>query len=101
MQRARLGARCRIGSHAVVEGDVVTGDDCWIGPGAVVHDGARLGHRVRIDTKAVVSRPGFGYAPGPKGPVYLHHIGTVVLEDDVNIGAGTMVDRARFDETGP
>jgi len=47
----------------------------------------------------VISRLGFGYAPGPTGPVLLHHVGTTVLEDDVHIGSGTMVDRARFDET--
>lgn len=96
---ARIGARCRIGAHAVVEGDVVMGDDCRVGHGAIIHDGARLGNRVRVGDTSVVSRQGFGFAPGPKGPVFLHHIGHVVLEDDVNIGAGTMIDRARFDET--
>jgi UDP-3-O-[3-hydroxymyristoyl] glucosamine N-acyltransferase len=96
---ARIGARCHLDAHAFVEHDVVIGDDCWIGPGAVIHAGARLGDRVRISAHAVISRPGFGYAPGPNGPVFLHHIGTTVLEDDVHIGAGVTIDRARFDET--
>ena len=96
---AKIGDRCRIGAHVVIEGDVVLGDECMILHGAVIHDGARFGNRVRIGTNAVVSRQGFGYAPGATGPVALHHIGTVVLEDDVHIGAGTTIDRARFDET--
>jgi len=96
---ARIGARCRIGSHAVIERDVEMGDDCFVGAHAVIHDGARIGDRVRVDAHAVISRLGFGYAPGPTGPVLLHHVGTTVLEDDVHIGSGTMVDRARFDET--
>jgi len=96
---ARIGERCIIDAHAVIEGDVVVGDDCRIEPGAVLHDGSRLGNRVRIGAHAVVSRQGFGFAPGPQGPVLLHHVGLTVLEDGVHIGAATMIDRARFDET--
>jgi len=96
---ATIGARAVIGPGVVIEDDVVVGDDCVLQPGAVLHDGCRLGHRVRVGAHAVLSRPGFGYAPGPQGPVRLHHVGRVVLEDDVHIGAGAAVDRARFDDT--
>ena len=96
---AVVGARCVLGPHVVIEGDVVIGDDCVFEPGAVIHNGARLGNRVHLGACAVISRQGFGFAPSPKGPVKLHHVGLTVLEDDVHIGAGTTVDRARFDET--
>jgi UDP-3-O-[3-hydroxymyristoyl] glucosamine N-acyltransferase len=96
---ARIGARAVILAGACVERGAVIGDDCWIEPGAVIHDGARLGHRVRVGANAVISRQGFGYAPGPAGIVRLHHVGTVVLEDDVHVGACTTIDRGRFDAT--
>lgn len=96
---ARVGARTVLHPHVVLEPEVVLGEDCIVEPGAVIQRGALLGNRVRIGSHAVISRQGFGFAPGPKGPVFLHHIGRVVLEDDVHVGAGAAIDRARFDET--
>jgi len=96
---ARIGARTGIGSHVVVEGGVVLGEDCRVDPGAVLHQGLTAGDRVWIGAHAVLSRPGFAYAAGPAGPLRLHHIGLVVLEDDVHVGACTTIDRARFEET--
>jgi len=97
--RAQIGARTRIDAHVVVERGVVLGDDCNVAPGAVLHEGLVAGHRVRIGAHAVLSRPGFAYAATPAGPERLHHIGRVVLEDDVHVGAGAMIDRARFEDT--
>ena len=96
---AQIGARCVLRANVWVGDGVVLGDDCVIEPGAVLYAGCEVGDRVRIGANAVVSRQGFGYAAGPEGPVLMHHIGKVVIEDDVDLGAGTMVDRARFDET--
>ncbi len=97
--KAKIGARSVLRARVVVEDGVEMGDDCLVEPGAVIHAGALLGHRVRVGANAVLSRPGFGYAPGPKGPVRLHHVGRVVLADDVHVGACTTIDRARYDET--
>ncbi|MHC4135912.1 MAG: UDP-3-O-(3-hydroxymyristoyl)glucosamine N-acyltransferase [Planctomycetota bacterium] len=96
---ARIGARCALHSGVVVEAGVEIGEDCVIEPGAVLHEACVLGRRVRVGTNAVLSRQGFGFAPGPQGRVHLHHLGRVVIEDDVYIGAGCTIDRARFDET--
>jgi len=96
---ARVGARCRIDPHVVIEGDVVIGEGCRLEPGCVIHDGARLGDRVQVGAHAVISRQGFGFTRGPKGVVQLHHLGLVVIGNDVRIGAGDTIDRARFDET--
>lgn len=97
--KARIGARSVLRARVVVEDTVEIGDDCLVEPGAVLHAGAVLGNRVRVGANAVISRPGFGYAPGPKGPVRLHHVGRVVLADDVHVGACATIDRARYDET--
>jgi len=96
---ARIGARTRIHPHVVIERGVQVGDDCRLEPGAVLHQGCTVGNRCRIGAHAVLSRQGFGFAAGKTGPVHLHHIGRVVIEDGVHLGAGTAVDRARFDET--
>jgi UDP-3-O-[3-hydroxymyristoyl] glucosamine N-acyltransferase len=97
--KARIGARTVLEARVVVEDTVELGDDCFVQPGAVLHAGLVVGHRVRIGANAVLSRPGFGYAPSPKGPVRLHHVGRVVLSDDVHVGACATIDRARYDET--
>ena len=97
--RVGIGARSVSRSHVVVERGVTIGEDCVVEPGAVLHEGCVLGHQVHVGAHAVLSRQGFGFAAGPKGIVKLHHLGRVVLEDGAHVGAGTCVDRARFDET--
>jgi UDP-3-O-[3-hydroxymyristoyl] glucosamine N-acyltransferase len=96
---ARIGARTQVDAHVVMESGVVLGDDCRVAPGAVLHEGLVAGNRVQIGANSVLSGPGFGYTASPLGPLRLHHIGRVVLEDDVQVGAGCTIDRARFDET--
>lgn len=97
--KARIGARCVLQARVVIEDGVELGDDCIVEPGAVLHAGLVAGNRVRIGANAVLSRQGFGYAPSPKGPVKLRHVGRVVLADDVHVGACATIDRARYDET--
>jgi UDP-3-O-[3-hydroxymyristoyl] glucosamine N-acyltransferase len=99
--RARLGARCVIQPGAMVGADVVLGDDCVIHANAVVRERCRLGKGVVINACAVIGSDGFGYRPTAdgRGLVRIPHLGTVVLEDFVEIGAGTCVDRAKFGAT--
>jgi UDP-3-O-[3-hydroxymyristoyl] glucosamine N-acyltransferase len=96
---ARIGARCEIHSGVVVEAGVEIGEDSLIQPGAVLHEACVIGKRVQVGTNSVLSRQGLGIAPGPKVRVHLHHLGRVVIEDDVYIGAGCTIDRACFDDT--
>jgi len=66
---------------------------------AVVREGVRIGNRVTLHAGAVIGSDGFGYLPGPAGIRKIPQIGTVVLEDDVEIGANTTVDRAALGAT--
>ena len=95
----RLGARCRIGPGAVLEDEVVIGDDSDIGAHAVCHRGARLGRRVRLKVGAVIGADGFGFLPDREGLNAIPHVGGCILEDDVQVGSNSCVDRGSIDDT--
>ena len=79
--------------------DVVIGRDCILHAGSIVREECRLGDRVILQPSAVIGSDGFGFAPD--GPRYykIPQVGIVVLEDDVEIGSCTCVDRAALGET--
>jgi len=95
----RIGTGCRIGPGAVLEDGVVVGDDCDIGPYAVCHRGTRLGNRVRLKASAVIGGDGFGFASGPDGHRMIRHVGGCILEDDVQVGSHSCIDRGSLDDT--
>ena len=90
---ATLEARCHVGARASV------GADCWLKPGVVVGDYCVLGARCRIQSGAVIGSDGFGYEPVDGEIRRIPQIGNVVLEDDVEVGANSTLDRARFSRT--
>lgn len=97
---ARVGARSVLFPGAYVGPDASVGEECVLHPNVVVMDRVRIGDRVIIHGGAVIGADGFGYATSPQGiHVKIPQTGTVVVEDDVEIGACTCIDRARFDET--
>lgn len=96
---ARLGRRCHLQAQAFVGRGAVLGDDCWLMPGSVVAAECRLGNRVQLQPGAVVGSDGFGYEFVGGRHEKVPQVGVVVLEDDVEIGANTTLDRARFSRT--
>lgn len=102
---AVVGAGARIGARTVVEAGtwlgagVIVGEDCQLGPNAVCYPGSRLGSRVRLKAGAVIGGPGFGFRASADGPLRLPQLGACVLEDDVEIGSATCVDRGSLDDT--
>ncbi len=84
---------------AKVGENVTIGRDCVLFPNVVVEDGCIIGDRVILHSGAVIGADGFGFVRGPEGYVKFPQIGTVVLEDDVEIGANTCVDRGSLGET--
>ena len=76
------------------------GPGCVIHPNAILYAGVELGARVVIHAGAVIGSDGFGYVPDGKGGVEkFPQTGTVVIEDDVEIGANTTIDRGAIGET--
>jgi UDP-3-O-[3-hydroxymyristoyl] glucosamine N-acyltransferase len=98
---ATLGARAQIGAQAVVEAGVALGDDVTLGSGVVLCTGTTLGNRVVVQAGAVLGGAGFGYAthPATGEHVLFPQQGTLVIEDDVEIGANTTIDRGALGET--
>lgn len=96
---AVIGEGSWVQAHAYIGPGAVLGRRCRIMPHAVVMDGVRLGDRVRLKPGAVVGADGFGFVVGESGPERFPHVGVAVLEDDVEVGANSCVDRGALGET--
>ncbi len=94
-----IGDRAVIHPGAVIYDNAVIGDDCVIHAHAVVRERCRLGKRCKLQPGAVIGSDGFGYAPDGSSYYPIPQIGIVVLEDDVEIGANSTVDRAALEVT--
>lgn len=115
---AKLGQRVNVGPHAVIDRDVTVGDDTTIGPQCyigyeatigsrthlhahvTVRERCHIGNRVILQPGTVIGACGFGFLTDAKGKhSKLNQVGNVVIEDDVEIGANTTIDRSRFQST--
>jgi len=98
---AVIGARTRIEAGAVIGEGVVIGEDCRIYPRAVLYPGTTLGNRVVIHAGAVLGADGFGYVRDSITGAYTQfpQQGTLLIEDDVEIGANSTVDRGALKQT--
>lgn len=117
-ETCQLGLNVKIGPHAVLDKDVkignntfigagvyigphtIIGNDCLIHPKVVVRERCTIGHRVILQPGAVIGSCGFGYVTNKRGEhIKLGQLGTVEIEDDVEIGANATIDRSRFEVT--
>ena len=100
-----IGERTKIGRNAVLHAgvyvgdDVVIGDDCELFPQVVVRERITIGSRVTIHAGSVLGTDGFGYRWDGTRHAKIPQIGTIVVEDDVEIGSCVCVDRAKFSAT--
>ena len=94
-----LGDGCVIHPGAVIYAGVTIGDNTTIHANAVVRERCRIGKRCVLQPGAVIGSDGFGYAPDGSSYYPIPQIGIVVLEDDVEIGANTCIDRAALEVT--
>jgi UDP-3-O-[3-hydroxymyristoyl] glucosamine N-acyltransferase len=95
-----VGARTIVHPHVVIYPGVTIGDDCVIHAHVSIRERCRIGHRVVIQNGAVVGSDGFGFAPRPDGTYQkIPQVGPVVIEDDVEIGANSAIDRPAVGET--
>ena len=97
--RAKIGPGCVIHNGASLGDDVTIGEACEIFPNVVLRERVALGNRVIINAGSVVGTDGFGYRWDGSKHAKIPQIGTVVIEDDVEIGSCVCIDRAKFSAT--
>ncbi|HEY1836606.1 MAG TPA: UDP-3-O-(3-hydroxymyristoyl)glucosamine N-acyltransferase [Rhizomicrobium sp.] len=95
---AEIGAGTSIGANTVIGRGVAIGRDCEIGSNVTISH-AYLGDRILILPGAQIGQPGFGFASGARGHVKIPQIGRVIVQDGVEIGAGTAIDRGALGDT--
>ena len=95
----QIGDNTQIYPHTVVEDGVNMGNGCLIYPNVTIYKDCRIGNNVTIHAGSVIGADGFGFAPNTEGYDKIPQIGIVVLEDDVEIGANTCVDRSTMGAT--
>ncbi len=95
---AEIGPGCRIGSGAVIGSGVIVGRDCRIGAHASLSH-ALLGARVYVYPGARIGQEGFGFASTKDGFLSVPQLGRVILEDDVEVGANSTIDRGSSRDT--
>ena len=93
-----IGSGSLIGPGAIIGAGCRIGRNCVIGPNATVLN-AFLGNRVLIHAGARIGQDGFGFVPGERGLEKMPHIGRVIIQDEVEIGANTTVDRGALSDT--
>ncbi len=100
-ENASIGAGTQIDAGAVIGEGVRMGDDCHIYPRVVIYPGTTLGERVVVHAGAVLGSDGFGYVRDSTTGAYTQfpQQGTLIIEDDVEIGANTTIDRGALAET--
>ncbi len=88
-----IGSHCHLGDHARI------GESCRIDPGVKILSRCLIGDRVILNAGVVIGSEGYGFEQVGESHEKVPHLGLVVVEEDVEIGANTCIDRARFDET--
>lgn len=96
---ASLENGVQVGAGSVVGRDVRIGAGSRLAERVVLCDGVIIGQRCLLQAGAVIGADGFGFAVGPRGAERVHHLGTVVIGDDVEVGANACVDRATLGAT--
>src|SRR4030095_3474308 len=96
---ARIGSHTRIEAGAVVGANVTVGSEFVNHPNGVVYDGVSIGNRVILHAGVCIGADGFGYVRDQMGYYKFPQIGTVIIEDDVELGAASWGDRAALGRT--
>jgi UDP-3-O-[3-hydroxymyristoyl] glucosamine N-acyltransferase len=95
----RIGDRVTLHPNVTLYDGVVLGDDVTLHAGVSVREGCHIGNRVILHNGTVIGSDGFGYAPNGQSWFKIPQIGTVIIEDDVELGANVAVDRAALETT--
>jgi UDP-3-O-[3-hydroxymyristoyl] glucosamine N-acyltransferase len=96
--RVEIGRRCHIGANSVVGAACILGDDVRVGANVSISH-SLVGARVRLYPGVRIGQDGFGFAPDPRGHLKIPQLGRVIIEDDVEVGANSTIDRGAGPDT--
>ena len=96
---AKVGKNTWVGPFAYVGDNVVIGDNCQVSPHVTIYHDCRIGNNVILHSGSVIGADGFGFAPTPDGYDKIPQLGIVTIEDNVEIGANTCIDRSTMGST--
>ena len=96
---AEIGKDVYVGPFACIGENVKIGDGTRIYPHVTIYDGCQIGNNVTIHAGCVIGADGFGFAPNQEGYEKIPQLGIVIIEDDVEIGANTCIDRSTMGQT--
>ena len=99
MPGARIGARSVIGAQCYIGHEAAIGENCHLYPQVVVRERVSIGNRVILHSGVVIGADGFGFEPGAGGLQKIPQVGSVRIDDDVEIGANATIDRGRLGDT--
>ncbi len=98
-EHVEIGDNTVVHPHVTIEAGAKVGNDCIIYANVTIYHDCRIGNRCILHAGSVIGADGFGFAPTPEGYEKIPQIGIVVLEDDVEVGANTCIDRATMGAT--
>ena len=93
------GHNCKIYPHVYIGDNVTIGDNCIIYPHVTIYEGCKIGNNCILHAGSVIGSDGFGFAPEGESYNKIPQLGNVILEDNVEVGANTTIDRAVMDST--
>ncbi len=98
--KVTIGSRCIIKQGCFIGNNVTLGNDVFLHSGVQILEGTSLGNNVTIQSNAIIGGDGFGFVPNSENNYFkIPHVGNVIIEDHVEIGAGTCIDRATMGST--
>ncbi len=97
-QNVLMGSNCLIGHNSIIESNVVIGDDCSIGSNVIIRN-TIIKDNVNILDGCVIGKKGFGFLPNKDKNFRYPHIGTVIIEENCEIGCGSTIDRGSLSNT--
>lgn len=98
-ENVKLGKNCDIYPYAYIGDNVTIGDNCTLYPHVTIYENCQIGHNCILHAGSVIGADGFGFAPEGEQYKKIPQLGNVIIEDDVEIGANTTIDRAVMDST--
>ena len=98
-ENVTIGNNCQIYPNTVIGDNVKVGDNCILYPNVTIYHGCKIGNNVTLHAGTVIGADGFGFAPGANGYDKIPQIGIVTIEDNVEIGANSCVDRSTMGST--